>query len=79
MKSGIAILLALGLGACDKAPTCDVSKLVPAETVEDVIRLCGRPSKINGSNFQEQWVYDHKSYIYIRNGHFSDAQWVQHP
>lgn len=77
----LAILFALVLSGCDRAraPTCDVSQLTVSMTVEEVINRCGKPYKINGSSYSEQWVYDQESYIYIEDGHFRAAQWTRHP
>lgn len=71
--------LLCGCGMIDRAPTCDVSQLTTNMTVEQVMLACGKPTKINADSYNEQWVYDHNSYIYIRGGHFSSAQWVKYP
>ena len=72
----LVLFLLSGFDAIDHKPKCDVSKLTKDMTRQQVMEVCGKPTEINANNYSEQWVYDHESYIYIRDGHFSSAQWV---
>ena len=58
-------------------PKCDVSKLTHDMSSQQLLEICGKPYMRNIDSYgTEQWVYDMDSYIYIRNGYFSSAQWV---
>ncbi len=71
------IVCCAALSSCAAPPTCDVSKLTGNMSTEDVKLACGKPDHINASTYGEQWVYGGSSYVYIRDGRFSSAQWTR--
>jgi hypothetical protein len=78
------LLLLMGAHYLTTTPAkCDPRSLSPADTRQSVIEKCGTPGHINASTNHEQMVYSNGfplfggTYIYIDNGHFSDAQWEE--
>lgn len=75
----VLIALSLCLVGCGKLPLCDVSLLTKDMTALSVEKACGKPAEINADSSSEQWVYNRVTYVYIRDGHFSSAQWSKKP
>lgn len=65
---------------------CDPSSLVEGQyTREQLLEKCGAPAEINASSYGEQWIYSDgfpmigRTYLYVRGGRFSSAQWKGRP
>ena len=66
--------------SCDIVPglgqSCDADKISIGMDEKQVIATCGKPSRINASNYSQQWIYRaNQTYIYLENGKVTSKQW----
>jgi hypothetical protein len=57
-----------------KDATCDIRQ-IPLGTPADMVEhMCGKPSEINHSHDDDQWVYSDRNYAYVKDGKLSSWQ-----